>query len=144
MAETLKKSGSQGAWALTYSGGSLPFTMLVYNFKLDAIADIFDATSGSDGRRLGKTGLASGTITVLGYLTVDTAVQLATSVVLEDTTNAGLPIALVYNGGSGANAGGTGAAMTLRGVIARVAIESSKTQGYVVGMIQFALCGTQT
>lgn len=145
MAETIKKTGSQGAWALTYAGSAMtaPFSMLVYNFKLDAIADIFDATSGSDGRRLGKTGLASGTLTVLGYMKVDSAFSLATTVVLEDTTNVGSATALVFNGGTGTNAGGTGAPLTVQTVISRAIVESSKTQGYVACMIQFALCGTQ-
>lgn len=151
MAEALAKTGTT-TWALTYAGDAtsptgpvnfMPFSALIYDLDIDVIADIFEATSDAGGRRLGKTGLCTGTITALGYMKVDSGYLLATTVVDEATTNTGYAITMTMHAGSGTNAGGTNA-MVMYGVISRARVKASKTQGYVAVMLQFALCGTQT
>lgn len=142
MAEVLSKTGVSDC-TLTY-GGTLPFSMYVYDLDIDAVADIFDATSGTDtGRRLGKTGLASGRVIASGFMTAASGITLASTVVSEETTATGQSITLQFGTGSGSGGGGSGHALVLKGVIERAKVKSTKTAGYVSVLVAFQLCGVQ-
>ena len=145
MAETLKKTGP-ATFTLTY-GSTMPFTMLVYDFTIDPVADLFDATAGANGRAYGTTGLATGTCTCTGYMTVASAIALLsnlfqqTTMDFTDGTSKDLKkISILGTTGTGANSGYTANPIVLYGLIERAPIKVSKTAGYVGCMIVFRLC----
>ena len=144
MAEPLKKTGP-ATFTLTY-GSTLPFTMLVYDFEIDPIAGLFVATAGSGGTKLATTGLSGGTVTVLGYLTVASAITLLATVYQQETTTSdtaeATKIEILGTTGTGANSGFAANPIVLYGLIERSPIKVSKTAGYVAGMIKFSICGT--
>ena len=142
MAEVLSKTGVSDC-TLTY-GGTLPFTMYVYDLDIDTVADIFDATSGTDtARRLGTTGLADGRVIASGFMTAASGVSVASTVVAQETTAAGQSITLQFGTGSGSGGGGSGHSLVMKGIIERAKIKATKTAGYVSLLVSFRLCGTQ-
>lgn len=142
MSETLKKTGP-ATFTLTY-GSTAPFTMLVYEFAVDPVADLFDATGGANGRAYGTTGLAGGTVVATGFMTVSSAITLLATVYQQTTMDFSSPndkkIQILATSGTGSNSGFTGNPMVLYGLIERAPIRMSKTEGYVACQIHFRIC----
>ena len=140
MAEVLSKTGTAPMTA-TY-GGTIPFTMYVYDIEGFAKADFFDATSGTDtGRRLGKTDLANGSLTLLGFMAIGSGITLAGTV--SETTSTGSAITLNFGTATGSGGGGSGHSLVLYGLLDETRFKASKTPGFVACSVTFRLCGTQ-
>ncbi len=141
MAEVLSKTGTATMTA-TYAG-TAPFSVYVNDIDIYVKADIFDATSGTDtGRRLGKSGLVVGTVTVMGFMPIASGITLASTVVNEETST-GQDLTLAFGTATGAGGGGPTKTLVLKALVGECRVKASKTPGYVAVMLQWTLCGTQ-
>lgn len=144
MAEPLKKTGTAN-WSLTY-GTTLPFTMHVAGMELRCKAGLVDITGGSLPRTYTTDDLVNGTLSVNGWLTLASNITPLARVWQQVTATSGTDannlISLVYNTGTGTNAGQTGTPMAFYGVIEDSVLRTSKVETHIAAMIVFRLSGT--